>query len=223
MPWNTTCPDGSRSVKANETVIQQNTTYTETTMGNSVVGTNTVTTRDHFWNVGANQDGRHRFIQSPAFTVGGLPENPVIGTGMDSVLYSKLKLSSESVAQQDVQPFFRNSSAIMQVLGIRACAVFNVSSSVVTIKYSHNILSVTRNAEGRFTIAYTTNLPSNSYLVLGGAIRDDSNPNSELIFEVRGATSLDDVKSTSSVKIMTKSDGGSFHDPLQAWLVCFGG
>lgn len=89
MPWNSTWPVGSISVKANRTVGQQNTTYIETTMGNSIVGTNTNTTRDHFWNVGSNEDGRHRFINSPAFTVGGNPADPIVGTGMDAVLYLK--------------------------------------------------------------------------------------------------------------------------------------
>lgn len=89
MPWNSTWPVGSISVKANRVVGQQNTTYIETTMGNSVVGTNTNTTRDHFWNVGGDEDGRHRFIQSLAFTVGGNPTDPVLGSGMNAVLYLK--------------------------------------------------------------------------------------------------------------------------------------
>lgn len=89
MPWNSTWPVGNISVKANRVIGQQNTTYIETTMGNSVVGTNTNTTRDHFWNVGTDEDGRHRFVQSPAFTVGGVPTDPVVGSGMNGVLYLK--------------------------------------------------------------------------------------------------------------------------------------
>lgn len=89
MPWNSTWPIGSISVKANRTAGQQNTTYIQTTMGNSIIGTNTNITRDHFWNVGANEDGRHRFINSPAFTVGAVAADPVVGAGMDAVLYLK--------------------------------------------------------------------------------------------------------------------------------------
>lgn len=107
MPWNSTCPLGTVSVKANKPIGQQNTTYIETTMGNSVVGTNTNTTRDHFWNVGANEDGRHRFINSPAFTVGGNPADAVLGTGMDSVLYAK-------TVKGTVQWFQRNAGGIYQ-------------------------------------------------------------------------------------------------------------
>lgn len=101
MPWNSVSPNGALSVKNNRTPMNQNTTYIETTMGNSVVGTNTVATRDHFWNVGSNEDGRHRFIQSPKFTVGGVATDPVIGTGMDGVIYLKGTGSG-------VQVFYRN-------------------------------------------------------------------------------------------------------------------
>src|SRR3954470_10223630 len=112
MPWNSTFPLGSVSVKANRVIGQQNTTYIETTMGNSIVGTNTNTTRDHFWNVGANEDGRHRFIQSPAFTVGAVAADPVIGTGMDGVLY----LKSDGLASARIQGFYRNAQGIYQYL-----------------------------------------------------------------------------------------------------------
>lgn len=89
MPWNSIAPLGSISVKANRTRMQQNTTYTEVTMGNSIVGTNNNTVRDHFWNVGANEDGRHRFIQSPTYTsTAASPNNvfPVLGAGMNTML-----------------------------------------------------------------------------------------------------------------------------------------
>lgn len=107
MPWHSTSPTGSISVKANRTPMQQNTTYIEDTMGISPVGTNTVVTRDHFWKVGSDEDGRHRFIQSPAFTVGGNPTDPVIGTGMDCVEYPK------TVAGR-VERFHRNAQGIYQ-------------------------------------------------------------------------------------------------------------
>ncbi len=90
MPWNSIFPDGNVSVKANETIGQQNTTYTEVTLGKSVVGSNTSATRDHFWKVGSNEDGRHRFIQSLGFTsTAEEPNNvyPAMGAGMQTVLF----------------------------------------------------------------------------------------------------------------------------------------
>lgn len=103
MPWNSTLPIGTLSVKANRPKIQENITYIETNMGNSPVGTNTNTTRDHFWNVGGNEDGRHRFMQSPKFTVGGVAADPLVGAGMDGVLYLREVLGQ-------VQGFYRNTS-----------------------------------------------------------------------------------------------------------------
>lgn len=89
MPWNANWPVGNISVKANRTPGNQNTLYIAATMGSSAVGTNTSAVRDHFWNVGGNEDGRHRFMCSPGFTVGGNPANPVVGAGMDATLFLK--------------------------------------------------------------------------------------------------------------------------------------
>jgi hypothetical protein len=220
MTWNSTAPLGSVSVKANNAILQANTTYIETNMGKSIVGTNTVTTRDHFWAVDPNLDGRHRFIQSPAFTVGGLPTDPVLGAGMSSVLYSKLKVVAESAAQQDVQPFFRNASQIMQVLGIRACAVFDVDG---VIAYAHNITSVVKTATGLYTVTFANAFPSNAYLVMGSAIRSDASADRDLSVNVQSAVALATSKATTFVKVMTKTFSGDLANPIQAWLVCFGG
>ncbi len=130
MPWNSNSPNGTLSVKANRAPMNQNTTYIETTMGNSVVGTNTTSTRDHFWNVGSNEDGRHRFIQSPKFTVGGIAADPVIGTGMDGVSY--LKDTSAGV-----QIFYRN-----VVNGIYQLSP-NVLTGTVSITSSSSFVNIT--------------------------------------------------------------------------------
>lgn len=139
MPWNSTWPVGTSSVKTNRTSGQENTTYIETTMGNSVLGTNTVTTRDHFWNVGANEDGRHRFIQSPAFTVGGLSADAVVGTGMDGVLYLKTVLGR-------VQGFYRNAQGIYQYL-----PAFLSGSVVISGSYV-DVVAVPANCYGQVTM-----------------------------------------------------------------------
>lgn len=109
MVWHSEFPLGTVSVKQNKTIGLDNTQYIEITMGNSVVGTNTASTRDHFWNVGSNQDGRHRFMQSEGFTVGSVPADPVLGTGMDTVIYAK-----ETNGQ--VQWFNRNINGIYQFI-----------------------------------------------------------------------------------------------------------
>ena len=103
MAWNSMVPIGNLSVKNNRPKLQENITYIEVTMGNSPVGTNTNTTRDHFWNVGSNEDGRHRFLNFPKFTVGGVASDPVIGIGMDGVIYLR------EIAGR-IQGFYKNNS-----------------------------------------------------------------------------------------------------------------
>lgn len=137
MPWNSTWPVGNISVKANRIVGQQNTTYIETTMGNSPIGTNTTSTRDHFWAVGSDEDGRHRFIQSPAFTVGGNPADPVLGTGMDTVLYPK-------TTNGQVTWFQRNAQGIFQALPNILTGSANIPSGS---SYS-NVVAVPANVWG---------------------------------------------------------------------------
>lgn len=126
MPWNSTWPVGNASVKANESTGTQNTTYIKTTMGGDAVGTNTTSTRDHFWGLGSDEDGRHRFIQSPAFTVGGSPDDPVVGTAMDAVLYAKTTNSQS-------QWFRRNSDGIYQVSPNVLTGTKTVTSSYSTL------------------------------------------------------------------------------------------
>ena len=61
--------------------------------------------------MGANYDGRHRFIKSPAYTVSGSPADPGgtgLGTSMDGILYLK-------TTNSQAQWFHRNTSKIYQV------------------------------------------------------------------------------------------------------------
>lgn len=122
MAWSTVSPNGALSVKANLAVIGGNTTYTQITMGNGVVGTNDGVVRDHFWNVSANLDGRHRFIQSPAFTVGGNPADPVLGAGMDAVQYVKTVAGS-------VQGFYLNASGAFQHIPAYFTGTVNIANT----------------------------------------------------------------------------------------------
>jgi hypothetical protein len=128
MPWNTLWPDGAKSVKANGVTGRENTTYITNTMGSSPVGTNTTSTRDHFWNVGANEDGRHRFIQSPAFTsTAAAPDDvdPVIGAGMDGVMY--LREVNPTIGR--VEGFYRNINGIYQFIPSYLTGTHNITSA----------------------------------------------------------------------------------------------
>lgn len=88
MVWHSLFPVGSVSVRANKSIGQDNTTYIETTMGNTIAGTDNSDTRDHFWAVSVTLDGRHRFIQSPKFEApAGTAADPVMGAGMDACIF----------------------------------------------------------------------------------------------------------------------------------------
>lgn len=131
-------------------------------MGNSIVGTNTTTMRDHFWNVGANEDGRHRMIQSPAFTVAAAAADPLLGTGMDSVFYAKTVLNT-------VQWFRRNVVNIYQVTpALLTGTVTNVTSSYQTV------VAVPANCYGEIFM-YTTNGTADEarYQTMTGFFRSD--------------------------------------------------
>lgn len=147
MPWNSISPVGSISVKANRPKMQENTSYIETTMGNSIVGTNTTSTRDHFWNVGSDEDGRHRFIQSPDFTVGGNPADPVIGTGMDGVMY----LRQDSALSARIQGFYRNAQGIYEFIP----SFESGTTGVITGSYT-NVVAVPANTYGEIMMYTTT-------------------------------------------------------------------
>jgi hypothetical protein len=96
VTWNSTSPDGSKSVKANQTPMAQNTTYTETVLNG-----------DHFWNIGANQDGRHNAINMPKQA-----SDPATSTGMDGTVFIK----EVSATNARIEGFYRNVNGIYQFI-----------------------------------------------------------------------------------------------------------
>lgn len=201
MVWNSDWPIGSVSVKANRTTGDQNTKYIQETMGNSIVGTNTASTRDHFWDVGTNEDGRHRFIQSVGFTVGGLADDPVIGTGMDSVLYAKETNSR-------VEWFHRNNSGIYQFIPsvVTGDVVINVSGTT----YQDLGVSVPANVYGDIFI-YTTAL--GRFSAVTGFFRSDG-------ATVEAWAITNHAQGTSSAVAALKFGNGSEADLLNIRVRC---
>ena len=224
MPWNLNWPDGTQAVKNNRPTGQQNTAYIQTELN-----------KDHFWNIGVDEDGHHKWAQMVATndTNKALPTNAVNATGMDLTYFTRYKTSAESTAQQDSQPFAVAQSsvipfpqAVLQLLGIRAMAVFNhVAGNVAqSIVYQHNVSSVTRIADGTYGVVYTNSLPSDNYLVLGGGMKSTSNAVFEpLFFSVSSAATVAARKRTVDVLILTSSAGGTLINGIQTWLICFGG
>ncbi len=234
MTWTSISPDGAKSVKQNTPIMLANTAYTKDTMN-----------VDHFWDESATADGHHRFMQTQATNDAdkSIGTDATLATLMDLVYYSRYKTPTESTAQQDSQPFAisQNSSnpaiqAVLQILGIRACGVFNVdvgSGTVSSVVYSHNLrpqnmgnAGVTRNGTGRYQIFFENALPSSNYLILGGCIYgpnvDTTHP---LNFNVTSGVDLSNIKTPTFFRFITTDPTASNAkvDPMQAWFVVFGG
>jgi hypothetical protein len=118
MPWNTVFPNGAISVKANQIIGQQNTTYTKTTMN-----------VDHYWDAGGVLDGHHKFIKAPAFAVGA---DPALGAGVNGVIY----LRTVSTSNARVEGFYKNTNGIYQFIPSFVSgthAVTNAFTTIVTV------------------------------------------------------------------------------------------
>lgn len=118
MPWNSISPDGSKSVKDNTPLMDQNTAYIEATMK-----------IDHFWNSGTNKDGHHQFVQSPAYVVGGNPADPALASGMDGEIYFR-KVSSTNAR---IEAFYRNTNQIYQLSPSLQLGTTSMSGSYTSV------------------------------------------------------------------------------------------
>lgn len=128
MAWVTNSPVGTQSVRVNRTQMNANNVYINTYLGGQPVFENSDTTRDHFWNAGGVKDGRHRFIKSPAFTTdGSTPTDPVVGSGMDAVLYLK---TTNSEGQWFTRPAVGN---IYQVSPNFKSGTFTSSATFISV------------------------------------------------------------------------------------------
>lgn len=214
MTWSDSPINGQQDVATNKSPINNAFTYIANSMK-----------VDHFWdNANSNLDGHHQFVQMPKNETGGVPANPAIATDMDGVFFCKDKTATEAPDLQIAEPFYIvNDGTRDQILqlGFRALVHFD---STGTIKYSHNVSSVNRTAEGRFTINFTTAMPTENYLVIAGGIRNTSDTNRVLAAGVQSSTSLASVMTTTSVKIIfSRNTANELKDPLRAWVAIIGG
>ncbi len=210
--------DGDKSVKDNKPRINGSFKYIEDTMKN-----------DHFWSPegNSNLDGHHQFNQMPKYESGGNPADPAIATDMDLVYYSREKTSTEAPDLQTVEPFAKmndgTNDQIMQ-LGCRAMVQFDGRSTngSCTIKYSHNVSSVTRTAQGQYTINFSTDLPTENYIVQGSNMRGSTD--AILATSVQGAASKSSSMTKSLVKVsFASTDAGGLRDPLVGMISVIGG
>lgn len=87
MPWHAVSPVGNRSVRFNRADMNDNTTYIGNTLGNA---TNTL--QDHYWDIGANEDGRHRQVTMRSF---GENIQAPLAPLMDAAIYLNRETDNE--------------------------------------------------------------------------------------------------------------------------------
>jgi hypothetical protein len=211
MTWSPNPIIGSQSVSANKAPINNAFTYIENEMR-----------KDHFWgDADQDLDGRHNIVHMPDQdpTPGSLPPD------MTGGLFVRKKTNAESPDKQISEPFFfTDDGGNLQFLqlGFRALVHFEYNGGV-TVKYAHNVTSVTRTSQGEFTVAFTVNLPTNNYIVTGSSIRSDTSK-APLYFSMESNASKGSIMTTSSVKVRFSSgDQGSPRDPLVGCVAVIGG
>ena len=156
MVWNSTSPDGTKSVKANVPKQQQNTTYIENTLGNI-----TNNTKDHFWNIGVDEDGHHRTVQMMDYadTYIGAPSDAALATGMDGALYLKTVAGT-------IQGFYRNAAGIYQFI-----PAFLTGTAALTTAGFTNVVAVPNNTYGQIFIfrqGSNKDVSAGSFIAQGG-------------------------------------------------------
>jgi hypothetical protein len=213
MVWSSTWPVGTVAVGDNTLTGQANTTYVETTMN-----------VDHYWNIGGDEDGHHKFVQCPKTETGGTPSNPTVATGMDGALYLKQKTTVESPDFQAVLPYFKDglvSPSILEMLGIRSCGLVTIGASptfTIVSKYSHNLTSITRQSAGVYDVVFPQ-LPSQYYLPFVMALRRGSAGQSAY------ATLDGTLKTDTGFRILVQRTEitTTRTDPQELWFFVFGG
>jgi len=211
MSWSDTPVNGQQSVAANKTPINQAFTYISTTEK-----------KDHYWdNANANLDGRHQFVQMPNFS----SSTPTIGTDMKGVFYVRAKTVASAPDLQMTEPFFVSSdgtrSQVTQ-MGCRAMLTFRVSGGAIVQNggndwdYKHNIATVVRNSAGSFTITFTTQMPTDRYIICGTCRV------TTIATETRALSIIPRNKLVTSFTFSTSGVGGSA-DPDSVDLIVLGG
>lgn len=151
MVWSSVSPDGSKSVKQNTSPMAANTVYTETNLN-----------KDHFWNIGTDEDGHHKAInmENYADTAIGAPADAPIATGMDGVVYLKTVAGT-------VQGFYRNAAGIYQFI-----PAFLTGSVALNTAGFTNIVAVPDNTYGHIWVwrqGNNKNVSFGAYIAQSGA------------------------------------------------------
>jgi hypothetical protein len=172
MTWSDTPINGSQSVAANKSPINNAFTYIADSMKN-----------DHFWdNANSNLDGHHQYVQMPKNESGGVPADPSFATDMDGIVFAKEKTATEAPDKQLVESFYRQKDGAgfhLQQMGFRAMLSVTISGGSIVQNsgndwdYQHNISAVSL-ASTTLTVTFATTLPTDNYIVIVNGLNSSS-------------------------------------------------
>lgn len=216
MTWSASIPNASASPASFPTQAQTNWSRLQA-----------IITADHLFSTSSSSDQGYHKIVHWVNQGGDLGDNsPAPSTGVGQ-LYTKTVtttgISATAGAGEHLCYQRGTNGAALQEASLSACPVrasvnFDSRSSngAATINWGFNVADVQRTAEGRYTINFTTDLPSTYYIVTGSVVQ------ASIVTATRSATVVSRVKAVGSVQITCSSQGGNL-DPDSFDIVIYGG
>ncbi len=225
MAWLPNTPRGDLLPVDERPRFQDNWTFIETELQD-----------DHFFDEGGEIDGHHKRIEMQDVTdaigsanvTDGHPTT--ISNSMTGNFYVRTKTATESPdAQQDEAYYMLNDGArnIHSQLGMKAMVTFRTTGgSGATIiqnggndwDYEHNISTVVKDDDGKYTISFTNPMSTTRYLVLATAEGNGDSSSSSKFAEVSNGS-----KAVGSVTIITRVGGGVRSNPISLSVIIIGG
>jgi hypothetical protein len=188
-----------------------NTQYTKATMD-----------VDHYWD--ATAPGAHQHCQLKAKAA----DPAVLLAGTDLITYAKVSGVTGLPEFFEARTPAAGVLGVNQIFGVQAHGLleWNGANMVTVRSYNCAIASL---GLGKFTVTFTAGsaLPSEYYVINGGAIADSAATDTECHFVVDAELFGAPTKTNLGFKfrVITETSGGiktAVH-PIQVWFTCFGG
>lgn len=174
---------------------------------------------DNFTRLKTMISANHKFNDSAAADDGyhqNIKMLPVSVPGNDSSVGQSFVNTADASNQLWFKDAINRVFQITPTIPIYAAVNFTSNG---TIRYGHNVSSVIRTSSGNYTINFTTQLPSNNYIVSGMSMRN----NNPCIISIKPNSNYGDSVSNNFVKVLTTDLNGSTLDLLANFVLVCGG